>query len=65
MEEKIKLGDKVKDKITGAKGVATEKHESLHGPVRFGVEPTREEVPPGWKPGDAIWFHEDRLTTAV
>lgn len=36
----IKLGDKVKDKISGFEGLATARSEFLYGCVRILVEPT-------------------------
>lgn len=35
----IKLGDEVKDKVTGFKGIATSRVEYLNGCVQFCVEP--------------------------
>jgi len=34
----IKLGDKVRDEVTGIEGIATSRTEWLNGCVRFGVD---------------------------
>ncbi len=53
----VKLGDKVKDSITGFEGVAVSRTEYLYGCVRVGVEGST-------KPGESFWFDEQRLSTA-
>ena len=55
----VKLGDKVKDAITGFEGVVTGRAEYLYGCVRCLVEP--EGLHDG-KPIDTQWFDEQRLT---
>ncbi len=35
----IELGDKVKDSVSGFTGIATAKHDWLHGCTRFTVQP--------------------------
>lgn len=54
----VKLGDRVKDSITGFMGIAIGKTEGLHGCMRFGVEP--EALHEG-KPIEAQWFDDQRL----
>lgn len=54
----IKLGDLVRDKITGLLGVAVVKSEYLNGCVRFGVQP--RELHEG-KPIDSFYFDEPQL----
>lgn len=54
----IKLGEKVKDGITGFEGVATARAEYLYGCVRVLVE--SKKLKDG-KPIDE-WFDEQRLT---
>ena len=55
----IKLGDKVKDSITGFEGIAVSRTEYLFGCVRIGVEAKKRK-----DDGEAIeaWFDEQRLT---
>ncbi|MBN9007279.1 MAG: hypothetical protein J0H40_17915 [Rhizobiales bacterium] len=36
-----KLGDKLKDTITGFTGIATSKHEYLNGCVRWSIQPDK------------------------
>ena len=54
----IKLGSRVKDTLTGFKGIATGRTEWLYGCARIGVEAetTKEK-----KPGDTFWFDEQRV----
>ncbi len=54
----IRLGQKVKDNITGFEGIATGKTEWLFGCSRYCVEP--QELKDG-KPVEAVWFDEQRL----
>lgn len=58
-EEKIELGDKVKDLTTGFEGVATSRSEFLTGCTRVGVQPP---VDKDGKVPDAHWFDEPMLT---
>lgn len=54
----IKLGDKVKDIITGFEGIAVCRTDWLHGCTRFGVQP--EKLHEG-KPIDSVYFDEPQL----
>lgn len=54
----IKLGDKVKDKITGFSGIAICRSQWLTGCARFTVQP--QEMKDG-KPVDAQTFDETQL----
>ena len=54
----IKLGSKVRDRLTGLTGIATAKTEWLYGCVRIGIEP--QELKDG-KPIEAQWFDEQRV----
>ena len=38
-EEKVKLGDEVKDKVSGFQGVIASEHKYLNGCTRFGIQP--------------------------
>ncbi len=53
----VKLGDRVKDRISGFKGVVTGRTEYLYGCIRLMVEP--EGLHDG-KPIDSQWFDEQR-----
>lgn len=55
----IKLGDKVKDSITGFEGVVVARIEYLNGCIQF------EVLPAGLKDGQPLkahWIDEQRLT---
>lgn len=54
----IKLGDKVKDVITGLEGVVIGRTEWLHGCTTYGIKP--QELKDG-KTLDAEWMDEGRL----
>ena len=54
----MKLGDKVKDKISGLVGILTGRSEFLNGCVRWMVQP--QETKDG-KPVDATWMDEEQL----
>ena len=54
----IKLGDKVKDPITGFEGIAIGKTEHLHGCTGIGILP--QELHDG-KAIDTHWFDEPRV----
>jgi len=54
----VKLGEKVRDKITGLEGIATSRCEFLHGCVRIGVQP--QEVKDG-KPAEVVYLDEPQL----
>jgi len=54
------LGDEVKDKITGYKGVIRARSQYLTGCNTYGIQSqklTKEEAPQDWK-----WFDEDQLS---
>jgi hypothetical protein len=55
----IKLGNHVKDSITGFAGVATARTEHLYGCVQICVEPAGLE--PDGKLIKSEWFDEQRL----
>ncbi len=55
----IKLGEMVKDTLTGLEGMATSKIEYLYGCVRVGVEP--KELKDDGTTVDVIFFDEQRL----
>ena len=55
---KIKLGQKVKDKITGYEGIVVVKTDWIHGCTRFGVK--SQSLKDG-KPIDMEWFDEPDL----
>jgi len=59
MSEEIKLGQKVKDKVTGFIGIAISKVEYLNGCVQFCVKP---KVDKDGKCLDGEWFDVDQLT---
>ena len=54
----IRLGDKVKDCVSGFEGIVIAKTDWLYGCVRFGVE--AQELRDG-KLIEAQWFDEPRL----
>jgi hypothetical protein len=54
----IKLGDKVRDPITGFEGIATAKTEWLYGCTRLGVQAKMGE---DGKVHDPHWFDEPQL----
>jgi hypothetical protein len=54
----MKLGDEVRDKISGLTGIVVCRTEWLHGCIRLGVQP--KEVKDG-KPVDASYFDELQL----
>ena len=51
----IKLGDKVKDSITGISGIAIARCEYLYGCVQIGVEYAKDGAP------ETTYFDEQRL----
>ena len=55
----IKLGELVKDRISGFEGIATGKSEYLYGCVRILVEPKKLK---DGKPIEGEWIDEQRLT---
>jgi hypothetical protein len=54
----VKLGDRVKDQITGFTGIATGRYEYLYGCVRVSVQ--AEKLKDG-KVADGLVFYEDQL----
>jgi hypothetical protein len=59
MKTEIKLGQKVKDVVTGFTGITTEKCEYLYGETpRWGV---RGPYDNGGKYPDIVWFYETEL----
>lgn len=58
----VKLGNKVKDNITGFFGIAVARSEWLHGCNRIAIEP--QELKDGM-PIEAQWFDEQRVEILV
>lgn len=58
MAEQIQLGDRVKDRMTGFKGIVIGKHVFLTGCAKATVQP--EELKDG-KPLDSQWFDIQHL----
>jgi hypothetical protein len=56
----IRLGDEVRDSITGYSGIAVSRTEHLTGAPRVCVQP---KVMDGTKPAEDFWFDEGRLET--
>ncbi len=54
----VKLGNKVRDSITGFEGVVVARTEWLYGCTRCGVAPTKLH---DGKPVEDQWFDEQRL----
>ena len=54
----VRLGDRVKDKISGFSGIATGRYEYLYGCVRINVQ--SEKLKDG-KVQDGLVFDEDQL----
>lgn len=54
----MKLGDKVKDTVTGFTGIVVTRAEHLNGCIRFGVQ--SDKLKDGI-PSDAQWFDEPQL----
>ena len=47
----INLGDKVKDKVSGLVGIATERREYLNGCIQYVIQPKIDKdgkMPDGW-----------------
>lgn len=55
---KIKLGQRVKDLVSGFVGMTTARTEYLNGCIQFSVTPPVDKE--GKKP-DGIWFDEEQL----
>lgn len=58
--EAIQLGNEVKDKISGFRGIAISRCEYLYGCVRVGVQPKAIKKDAS-SPNDAIYFDEPQL----
>lgn len=56
----VKLGDKVKDRVTGFKGIAVAKTEWLYGCVRIGVR--SQKLNKDGSPITEQWFDEASVT---
>lgn len=54
----VNLGDKVKDSISGFRGIAIAKHEYLHGCTRISVAP---KLGKDGKMGETLAFDEPQL----
>lgn len=54
----IQLGEEVKDRVTGFKGIAVARHEFLNGCVRFSIQPVMGKEK---KLEDEKWFDEGQL----
>ncbi len=61
-KKKIKLGDKIRDKITGFEGVAIAYAEWMNGCNRWASQPT--ELSDKGKPREAEWFDEQQVELA-
>lgn len=55
----MKLGDVVRDRITGLKGVAIARTEWIYGCTRYAVQP--QELDDKGLPKEAQWLDEDQL----
>lgn len=55
----IKLGDLVRDRLTGFTGIAIGRTDWLYGCSRIGIEP--KELDKEGKPREASWFDEQRV----
>jgi hypothetical protein len=54
----IKLGNKVKCKVTGYTGIATARHEFINGCVRYSVQ---DKIDKEGKLPEEKWFDEGQL----
>jgi hypothetical protein len=54
----VQLGQRVKDKITGLKGIAISRSTYLYGCVRIAVQPDKLQA---GKMADPIWIDEPQL----
>lgn len=54
----IELGDEVKDKITGFKGIATSRIKYLNGCDKIGIQP---KMGKDGKIPDCIWFDDIQI----
>lgn len=55
----IKLGDRVRDKVTGFEGIAIGRSTWLYGCERIGIEPTT--LDDGGLPIEPVFFDEQRI----
>jgi hypothetical protein len=60
MGETLKLGDTVKDKMTGFTGVVTGRAEFLYTVPSVKVQP--QGLKEDGSPKEAVWFEEPQLT---
>lgn len=58
----MRLGEKVRDDITGFEGIADSRTEYQNGCVRIGVQPFG--LNEKGEPGDVVYFDEQRLSAA-
>ena len=54
----IKLGSRVRDRITGFEGILIAKTEWFYGCIRLGIDAINLK---DGKPIDTVWFDEDRV----
>ena len=59
----IKLGNTVKDNVTGFEGIATGRTVFLFGCIRILIEP--EKLGSDGKPIDGQWFDEQRVEEVI
>ncbi len=57
-KDKVQLGDRVQDCVTGFKGVVVSQHNYLHGCTRFSVQP---KINKGGEYPDVATFDEPQL----
>ena len=55
---KLRLGAKVRDKVSGLKGTVVSRSENLNGCKRYTIQP---KVGDDGKHPDAYWFDEDQI----
>jgi hypothetical protein len=58
-EHKFQLGSRLKDKVSGMKGIATSRLEYLNGCIQYGIQPPYSEREK--KKPDAHWIDEEQL----
>jgi len=57
----LKMGNIVRDTITGFQGIMIGRTDWLYGCSRIGIEPT--DLDKDGKPRDPAWFDEQRIVT--
>lgn len=57
---KFRLGDQVRDRVTGFEGVVTSRTDYLNGCVRYGVSPRKLKDDGSFI--EAVWIDEPQLT---